>query len=308
MHNNAKELEDSFNKQGNLWFLSKDTFKTFVAEQKMRAKKMHIQIPIKSLRKEISSTPEDLIKESNERITKISSMINFGEKDTIDALNTLKKDIKTFASSDGSLTKDQIITDIDNLLKEYSKGINPTNDKARLSVIGEFHDLKMSVMDYKKGTVEEILDIYKKLLPENDYNEIKKSYDKSLKSLDKSINLETEEFVNKLRDLTMGSAPTDILTNLVGVGTLAYYLGKADDNQQRMGIALKYGFPALTLIGIGLFGNAKLFAGTKSLALGIISSWIVNRIGTAANDILMKHFEKKKANIQQITKPELKQA
>ena len=35
--------------------------------------------------------------------------------------------------------------------------------------------------------------------------------------MDKSINLETEEFVNKLRDLKMGSAPTDILTILTGV-------------------------------------------------------------------------------------------
>ena len=107
------------------------------------------------------------------------------------------------------------------------------------------------------------------------------------------MNLETEEFVNKLRDLTMGSAPTDILTNLVGVGTLGYYLAKSDDNQQRMGIALKYGFPALTLIGVGLYGNAKLFAGSKSLIFGIVSSFIVNRIGSAANEILMHHFDKK---------------
>ena len=163
MHKNAEELEDSFNKQGDLWFLSKNTFKTFVAKQKMHAKKMHIQIPIKTLRKEISNTSEDLIKESNERITKISSMINFGEKGTIDALNTLKKDLKAFATSDSSISKDQVITDIDRLLKEYTKGINPA-DKNRLSIIGEFHELKMSIMDYKKGTVEEILDIYRKLI------------------------------------------------------------------------------------------------------------------------------------------------
>lgn len=296
MRENAQELEKSFNQKGDLWFLSKDTFKNFVAEQSMHPDKMHIQTPIKNVKKCISYTKEDLLQESNEKITKISSVINFGEKDTLEAMSTLKKDLKSFTTG-GDVTKEQLIQDIDNMLKEFSKATKPA-DKERLSVLGEFQDLKLSVIDYTHGEVEEVLDIYKALVDEKDFKMIKNSYNKVIKSLNKSINLETEEFVNKLRDLTMGSAPTDILTNLLGIGTLLYYLGKSDDNQQRMGIALKYGFPALTLIGVGLYGNAKLFAGSKSLLFGLGSSYIINRIGTAANEILMRHFENKKPKVK----------
>jgi hypothetical protein len=291
MHKDAEELEKDFNNKGHLWFLSSETFKTFVASQKMDSKKIHIQKPIKTVRKEISCTKEDVFKEANESITRISSILGFGENETINSLNTLKNDWKNY-SRGGNITKAQIIDDINNLQKEFLQSV-ASPDKTRISAVKDIEQLKTLIQTSKNGKIEEILNIYKSLLPETEYNQIKKSYDKTLKSLDKSINLETEEFVNKLRDLTMGSAPTDILTNLIGVGTLAYYLGKSDNNQERMGIALKYGFPALTLIGMGLYGNAKLFAGSKALAFGIISSTIVNRIGSAANELLLRHFEKK---------------
>lgn len=306
MHKDAAELENDFNKRGDLWFLSKDIFKNFVAEQKMSANKMHIQTPIKNVKKWISYNKEDLCNETNEKITKLLSVVDFGEKDTIKAANILKKDLKEFAQADSKVTKEQLIEDIDKFLQEFSKGTSP-DKKERLAAIGEFNDMKVSVINYCQGEVEEILDIYKGLLNPKDYNEIKTSYAKAIKSLNKSINLETEEFVNKLRDLTMGSAPTDILTNLVGVGTLAYYLAKSDDKQERLGIALKYGFPALTLIGVGLYGNAKLFAGSKSLIFGAVSSFIVNRIGSAANELLIKYYDKKKLQAEHKPTPELKQ-
>lgn len=291
MHNYADELEKDFNNKGHLWFLSKDTFKTFVASQKMNSNKIHIQKPIKTVRKEISCTKDDIFKEADETITKISSLLGFGEKNTLNALNTLKNDWKNYTKG-GNITKKQIIKDINDLHQEFLHSV-PSPDKARIDALKDIEGLETLIKTSKNGKVEDILDIYKALLPDTEYNKIKKSYDKTLKSLDKSINLETEEFVNKLRDLTMGSAATDILTNLVGIGTLVYYLGKSDNKEQKIGITLKYGFPALTLIGMGLYGNAKLFAGSKALAFGIISSAIVNRIGTAANDILQKHFEKK---------------
>ena len=306
MHKDAAELENDFNKRGDLWFLSKDIFKNFVAEQKMSANKMHIQTPIKNVKKWISYNKEDLCNETNEKITKLLSVVDFGEKDTIKVANILKKDLKEFAQADSKVTKEQLVEDIDKFLQEFSKGTSP-DKKERLAAIGEFNDMKVSVINYCQGEVEEILDIYKGLLNPKDYNEIKTSYAKAVKSLNKSINLETEEFVNKLRDLTMGSAPTDILTNLVGVGTLAYYLAKSEDKQERMGIALKYGFPALTLIGVGLYGNAKLFAGSKSLIFGAVSSFIVNRIGSAANELLIRHFNKKKLQAEHKPTPELKQ-
>ena len=94
----------------------------------------------------------------------------------------------------------------------------------------------------------------------------------------------------------MGSAPTDILSILTGFGALGYYLTKADDNKERMSIALKYGFPALAGVGVSLYGNARLFAGTKSMILGAISTLVIGKIGDMANNMLNKYYPADSSN------------
>ena len=155
-------------------------------------------------------------------------------------------------------------------------------------------DLKSVVANYTPGKVEEILQIYKGILPADQYAKIEKSYKSSVKSLDKSIRLETEEFVSKLRDLTLGSAPTDILTMLGAVGLLGYQIGKSDTNDERLSITLKYGIPALLgQVGVTLYCNAKLFAGTKSLMMGTLSGLLLNRVGEFADNKVKQYKQKK---------------
>lgn len=149
--------------------------------------------------------------------------------------------------------------------------------------------MKKSLSEFKQGKVEDILSLYKHLLSPDDYYRVEKSYKNSIKSLDKSINIETEEFISKVRDLTTGGAPTDILTVLGSFATLSYQLGKSDNNDERASISLKYGIPALAGIGVSLYCNAKLFAGTKSMLVASISGLIVNQIGSWADKMLKKH-------------------
>ncbi len=292
MHKFTQELEESFKQKGDFWFLSKDVFKDFVAEQKMLKNKTHLQIPLKDVKKKISYTANDLYNEANEGIMRISSLLGFGDKNSLSALNNLRTDLRRFSINNDMVNKEKLLEDVDKFIKEFLKSSDP-KDRAKMGALNDILEIKNSIINYKQGEVENILDIYKTLLSNSQYGKIEKSYAKTIKSFNKSLNLETEEFVNKLRDLSMGSAPTDILTMLTGFGTLAYYLIKSDDNRERLGITLKYGIPALTLIGASLYGNAKLFAGTKSLAFGLASSWVFNRIGSAANDILQKYFDKK---------------
>ena len=152
----------------------------------------------------------------------------------------------------------------------------------------------MSVTQFKQGQVEDILDIYRKILNPAEYELVEKAYKNEIKALDKSIHIETEEFVSKIRDLTTGGAPTDILTILGSLATLGYYLGKSDNNEERVSISLKYGIPAIAGIGVTLFCNAKLYAGTKSLLIGSISTVIVNKIGSWADNLLKKYRTSKK--------------
>ena len=132
------------------------------------------------------------------------------------------------------------------------------------------------------------------MLPKEDYDKVSKTLKSGVKSLDRSIRLETEEFVSKLRDLTLGSAPTDILTMLGAVGLLSYQIGKSDTNDERLSITLKYGIPALLgQVGVTLYCNAKLFAGTKSLMMGTLSGLLLNRVGEFADNKVKQYKQKK---------------
>ena len=137
--------------------------------------------------------------------------------------------------------------------------------------------------------LEDSLAKYKKILPEWQYRKIEKKANKLLKSLDDSIKTETTSYVDKARDLKLGSAPTDILSILGTVGTVGWFLGKAKDKEERISSSLKYGIPAIGAIATSLLCTAKLVAGGKSIAIGLASGWIMNKLGTVVDNTRKKY-------------------
>ena len=283
----TKELEQSFEEKGPLWFLSKDTLKDFVAEAEILPKKLEIQKQILDTKKEISYSPHALYNDADEIIMKISSTLKATDKDALESLNKVREAFKSFSKT-GKIDIRKMTEDL--AVMEY-KISNKSSVMLNADVLKMVQNLKSLYLDYKQGKIEDILEVYKVLLPKEQYVKIEQEFNNAVKSLNKSIKLETEDFINKSRDLTMGSAPTDILTVLGGFGTLAYYLGKSDNAQERTAITLKYGIPALVGIGVSLYGNARLFAGSKSLMFATISSFLANRIGTFANNLYEKHLK-----------------
>ena len=284
----TKELEQSFEEKGPLWFLSKDTLKDFVAEAEILPKKLEIQKQILDSKKEISYSPRALYNDADEIIMKISSTLKATDKDALESLNKVREAFKSFSKT-GKIDILKMTEDL--TVMEYQIS-NKSSAMLNTDVSKMVQNLKSLYIDYKQGKMEDILEVYKVLLPKEQYAKIEKEFNSAIKSLNKSIKLETEDFINKSRDLAMGSAPTDILTVLGGFGTLAYYLGKSDNAQERTAITLKYGIPALVGIGVSLYGNARLFAGSKSLLFATISSFLANRIGTYANNLYEKHLKK----------------
>ena len=57
---------------------------------------------------------------------------------------------------------------------------------------------------------------------------------------------------------------------------------------------MKYGFPAIAGLGVSLYGNAKLYAGTKAMALGIGSSIIIGKIGNFLDKKLKEYQQSKR--------------
>lgn len=145
----------------------------------------------------------------------------------------------------------------------------------------------------EKDSLKEIMDIYRHLLPPEEFQKLERYYNKAAKKLDKAVQLETDKFFDKLRDLTLGSAPTDVLSIVTGLGTVGIGLTKSDDNNDRVSILLKYGIPALGAIATSLCLGAALISGGTALVLSTLSGLILNKIGTKADNFLEKLRESK---------------
>lgn len=292
----AEELKAKFS---NLRvFMSRGVFTEFLAENVMLSDKSVLQGAVKGYRRNISYSLVDLAKDSEDQIMKMTKLISFKDTSRINSLRALQNNMSEyFKNPSNTKLKQQVLKDIELFMNDISSAAeNKTIDK-KISdrLLERAGNLKDSFANYRQGKVEDVLDIYKKILPESEYKKLEEAYYKSVKSLDKSIRIETEDFVSKLRDLALGGAPTDVLTIIGPLGVLGYYLGKSEDNEQRMSISLKYGIPALAGIGVTAYCNAKLFAGSKSLIIGTISTFVLNQIGVFAEHLLKKSRQAKVA-------------
>ena len=138
--------------------------------------------------------------------------------------------------------------------------------------------------------ISKIMEEYKKILPENEYSKLKAKLKSIEKSLDNSIKTETLKYPDKARDLKLGSAPTDILSILFAIGTVGWFLGKSKDNDERISASVKYGIPAIGAISTSLYCTTRLISGGKSLAFGLLSGWLMNRLGTQIDNLRKKYY------------------
>jgi hypothetical protein len=260
-----------------------DTFKKFLAESTIAEQKALLQKGVTSNRRELSYTLADLASSSNTLILDMVKTLGFKDSKNIKKLGEIRGEIYRYINNSASnpQLKQKIADDILSFRQEIETCLQNkslTNEQA-VNLFSKIEELQSGFNNFEEGKIQQLLTIYKKILPKGEYEKVAESYEDTIKSLDKSIGIETEDFLSKLRDIRLGSAPTDILTILGSFAVLGYNLGKSKDNDQRQSIALKYGFPALAGIGVSLFCNAKLYAGSKSLLFGGISTWLLNRIG-----------------------------
>lgn len=293
----STKLKNDLSKLMSFW--SRDVYNKFIADSKIVEGREALQKEVWGKRRLLSYTQPEMIKSAENSLDNITKLTQASDKTSIGYIKSLKHDMKEFVQKPNS--REELKNKILQTIRELSSSVKENKDEFITKEIGEkmtaeLANMTKTLTDYKQGKIQDILEIYKNLLPEKEYKVVEKYYTQGVKSLDKSIKIETEDFVNKLRDLAMGSAPTDMLSMISSIGALGYYLAKADDNDQRTSIALKYGIPALAAVGVPLYCNAKLFSGTKGLAIASVATFIVNRIGTYADNKVKKY---KAAKLQQ---------
>lgn len=306
----AKELEEHFKDLKTFW--SSDLVTSFMAEDAISAEKTAIQKLVRGHRKDISYSLKDFHSDTDKMIIQMTHSISHNDIGKINMLRNIRQSIYKYiqTGTNDSKIRKEILSCADDFRAEINKAIqsNSIDKEVGSRLVENVTELREMVLNFKPGKVEEMLTLYKKLLPESDYKTVEKFYREGVKNLDKSIKIETDDFISKVRDLSLGSAPTDVLTILGGLVTLGYYLGKSKDNDERVSISLKYGFPAIVGLGVSLYGNAKLYAGTKAMALGIGSSILLGKMGSFMDKKLKEHQQAKKGITPQLVSNDLKEA
>ena len=134
----------------------------------------------------------------------------------------------------------------------------------------------------KKGVYEEIFEIIKPHISKDD-KKLQNVLNSTTKKLKKANHSECVEYFDKKRDLVLGSAPTDIVTALAGIGLSGVAIGTADNKDERISRALTGAFPVIAGLGASMAFTAMLFSGVQGMLYGALTSVILSKIGSSAS-------------------------
>ena len=266
-------------------FKRKEMWQTFIASEQIRLKKADYAENVALSRKVLSYSDAEKKSYISEYIDNINRIIPIDDTEGISIIKRLKW--YTRDSIPIEKIKESFLIDVEKLEKHDIKTCLD-DDKAKMLSEDKNKNInliKNIVIDSDEGELKDMLDIYRVIAPfELTKSGTLNSVKKATASFDKSINLETIEMYDKLRDLEIGSAPTDILTILISTAMIIRSLEKTDNKREKSTIMLKSGIPIAGAIMTSLISATKLVSGSKSIALGFISGIILNRIGTFLAD------------------------
>lgn len=167
-----------------------------------------------------------------------------------------------------------------------------------------FSEIKKTQQEIEK-TLENMLATVEKDSPE--YKLIQQKAKKIAKNLQKAISHESAAY-NKLAELQVGSAHTDIIGILGPTALATFFVIKSKDKDELIKNTLTRGIPIIGGVATGYYGNTRGFTGIKNLALGLSTGYLLNIIGTETDKLAKKYRaeqEKLKKTFETFTKTQL---
>ncbi len=134
----------------------------------------------------------------------------------------------------------------------------------------------------KKGLYDEVVEIVSENLDEKQAHALKIELQNASKKLNQANVSECFEYFDKKRDLQLGGAPTDILTQIFGIGLCGIAVANAD-KEDRWSKLFTNGVPIITGLLSSLVFSAKLFSGAKSILYGAAVSGLTTGVCSFIN-------------------------
>ena len=270
-------------------FQRKEMWQTFIPNEMISSDKKILAEEVSALRNKISYTNADRQNVMLEHVKTLENLLSPKDKEGFKIIKKLEWFLK---NPDGltATNKDAFLNTLKTLenrpLQEgLSEAVQTNQLKLKQTHVKALEELTQR---QNGGDLQEMLSIYETLAP-YEVSLIKSNVTKAVKSFDKSLNLETVEFFDKVRDLQLGSAPTDVLSILASAGVIAYGLSVAKNKDERASVIFKSGIPIVGAIATSLICTAKLISAGKSLVIGAVSGAILNKLGVAADNLRKNH-------------------
>ena len=267
---------------------------TFVSEEAVAADKAEYMASLTQQRKIITNNTQDNYKNLSAIINEMKNIINPADKNSMEVFKSLKSLTKRYAGLSGvneTHMHRTLLSEADPVLKqakEISKSpmYTPEISQKLRSLIQEYES---TLKSDKKGEIEEILRLYKDILPPEEYVKAEAAAQKVSHSLGNAVHKEGFEYVDKARDLAIGSALTDVLLGMaIPVISTGAALSVADTREKKRSVMLKYGLPLLAGVATSTLCTIKLISGGKALITGAVSGLLTKLICEQVDEHLKK--------------------
>ena len=271
-------------------FKRKEMWQTFIAAEQIKGDKTQLAENIALVRNVVTYTKKDKAAMIHDYVNKLGELIP--QKD--DYGSDIVEKLEWFAKNSDGLkhNKEIFLKELENLSNhkipsDFSSNIQQVRQESKNTYIRLIYEL---VNDDATGELQDMLAIYYKIAPfEMSKFGASVALKNAVKSFDKSVNAEIGEFFDKVRDLELGSAPTDILTMLISFGLILKGLNYASDKDEKVSTILKSGIPIVGALATSIISATKLISGGKSLALGFLSGLLLNQMGVMADKLRLKY-------------------
>ncbi len=132
----------------------------------------------------------------------------------------------------------------------------------------------------ENGKYKEIITELSGNLGEKEQKTLNKLFNKTEKSIKKAHNREYEDYFDKKRDLTLGSAPTDIVTGTIILSIAGISFANAENKDKRISRLITKIIPAIAGFGTSIALTSMLFSGTKGMLSGLAAGGVLSLLGS----------------------------
>ena len=269
-------------------FLRKEMWQTFIADDKIAKSRQQLADDVEAVRNKLMYGAKDKTNIIIRRIKELEQTISPTDSEGLDFIKRMKWHLKN-TGIDNVQGREEFMRYLEQTKERaFDSGLSDAVIQNQRAVRNEHISAIIDLLNkHDSGELQQMVDMYK-AISIYDTAPVERQVQKAISSFDKSLNLETVEFFNKVRDLRLGSAPTDVLSIVASGGMIGYGLAKAHNNDERWEVTLTSGIPIIGTIGTALYCTAQLVSGTKGLLVAGASGVALKYVGDFANYLRLK--------------------